>query len=112
MKNLKKGLILVKVLFSLFISYLVIFKGDAGSLVNTIGSVIVAGNYITGLIYTITILAIYPLLLHNLTLNVTNLNSLKNKLLTFDIVVITTNFILSFFINNKTYQINFYDVHE
>ena len=45
MKNLEIGLILVKILFSLFISYLVIFKGDAGSLVNAIGNFIVAGNY-------------------------------------------------------------------
>ena len=55
MKNLEKGFIIMKVLFSLFISYLVIFKGDAGSLVNAIGNFIVAGNHILGLIYTITI---------------------------------------------------------
>ena len=93
MKNLEKGLILVKILFSLFISYLVIFKGDAGSLVNAIGKFIVAGNYMLGLMYTITILAIYPLLLHNLTFTRVNLCPLKNKLLAFDIALILTNVI-------------------
>ena len=104
MKNLEKGFIIMKVLFSLFISYLVIFKGDAGSLVNAIGNFIVAGNYILGLIYTITILAIYPLLLHNLIFTRINLCSLKNKLLVFDIALILTNAIGSIFVSTKVYQ--------
>ena len=104
MNKIEKSLVVVKAVFSLLISYLVIFKGDAGSLVNAIGSFIVAGNYIIGLIYTITILAIYPLLLHNLTFNLVKLNALKNKLLTFDIIVIFANFIISIFINNKIYN--------
>ena len=104
MKNLEKGLILVKVLFSLFISYLVIFKGDAGFLVNSIGNFIIAGNYIVGLIFTATILAIYPLLLHNLTFTKISLCSLKNKLLAFDITLILTNAIISIFVSTKVYQ--------
>lgn len=104
MNKIEKALVAVKIIFSLFISYLVLFKGDAGSLVNAIGNFIVSGNYIVGLIYTITILAIYPLLLNNLTFNLVKLNALKNKLLIFDIVVILVNFAMSIFINNKIYQ--------
>ena len=104
MNKIEKALVVVKVVLSLFVSYLIIFKGDAGALVNAIGNYIVGGNYIIGLIYTMTILAIYPLLLHNLTFNVVNLNSLKNKLLVFDVVVIAANFILSISMNNKIYN--------
>ncbi len=104
MNKIEKALVAVKIIFSLFISYLVVFKGDAGSLVNAIGNFIVRGNYIVGLISTITILAIYPLLLNNLTFNLVKLNALKNKLLIFDIVVILVNFAMSIFINNKIYQ--------
>ena len=104
MNKIEKALVAVKIIFSLFISYLVVFKGDAGSLVNAIGNFIVRGNYIVGLISTITILAIYPLLLYNLTFNLVKLNALKNKLLIFDIVVILVNFAMSIFINNKIYQ--------
>ena len=109
MKNLEKGLTLVKVLFSLFISYLIIFKGDAGSLVNAIGNFVVNGNFIIGLISVATILAIYPLLLHNLICNATPLKSLKNKLLTFDIAIIFASFTISIFISNKIYQMPFED---
>ena len=98
-------------LYSLFISYLVIFKGDAGSLVNAIGNFIVAGNYMIGYMYTITILAIYPLLLHNLTFTRVNLCSLKNKLLTFDIALILTNAIVSIFVSTKVYQMPLTDAH-
>ena len=105
MNKLEKALVAVKVILSLFVSYLVIFKGDAGSLVNAIGNFIVAGNYMLGLMYTITILAIYPLLLHNLTFTRVNLCPLKNKLLTFDIALILTNAIVSIFVSTKVYQI-------
>ena len=104
MNKIEKALVAVKIIFSLFISYLVLFKDDAGSLINAIGNFIVSGNYIVGLISTITILAIYPLLLNNLTFNLVKLNALKNKLLIFDIVVILVNFAMSIFINNKIYQ--------
>ena len=104
MNKIEKALVAVKIIFSLFISYLVLFKGDAGSLVNAIGNFIVRGNYIVGLISTITILAIYPLLLNNLTFNLVKLNALKNKLLIFDIFVILVNFAMSIFINNKIYH--------
>ena len=104
MNKIEKALVAVKIIFSLFISYLVLFKGDAGSLVNAIGNFIVSGNYIVGLIFTITILAIYPLLLYNLTFNLVKLNALKNKLLIFDIFVILVNFAMSIFINNKIYH--------
>ena len=104
MNKIEKALVAVKIVFSLFVSYLIIFKGDAGSLVNAIGNFIVNGNYIIGLISTITILAIYPLLLHNLTCNVSHLKLLKNKLLTFDIAIIFANFAISIFISNKIYQ--------
>ena len=105
MCKIGKALVAVKIIFSLFISYLVIYNGYAGSLVDAIGNFIVNGNYIIGLILTVTILAIYPLLLYNLTFNLANLNSLKNKLLTFDIVIIFANFILSIFVSNKIYQL-------
>jgi uncharacterized membrane protein YhaH (DUF805 family) len=104
MNKIEKALVAVKIIFSLFISCLVIFKGDAGSLVNAIGNFIVNGNFIIGLISTITILAIYPLLLHNLTYNVVRLTSLKNKLLTFDMAIIFANLAISIFISNKIYQ--------
>ena len=104
MCKIGKALVAVKIIFSLVISYLVIYRGNAGSLVNAIGNFIVNGNYIIGLISTATILAIYPLLLHNLTFNLTNLNSLKNKLLTFDIFVIFANFVLCLFVSTKVFQ--------
>lgn len=109
MCKIGKALVIVKIIFSLFISYLVILKGDAGSLVNAIGNFIVNGNCFIGLILTVTILAICPLLLHNLTFNAAKLNSLKNKLLTFDIFVIFVNFILSIFISTKLSQMPLQD---
>ena len=39
----------IKVAFSIFITYLIIFKGDAGFLIHNIGAFFVGGNYIIGL---------------------------------------------------------------
>lgn len=104
MNKLEKALVAVKIIFSLFISYLVIFKGDAGSLVHAIGSYLTGGNCIIGLISTVTVLLVYPLLLHNIVLNVSSLVGLKNKLMIFDIFLVFINLILGVFLSVQLYN--------
>lgn len=104
MSGLEKVLVGIKVLFSLFISYLIIFKGDAGILVNSMGNFIISGNCMVGLILMFVIFAIYPLLLYNISFNRANLSVLKNKLLIFDTVLILINVFASIFISHKLYQ--------
>lgn len=104
MNKLEKVLTILKIIISLYISYLVLFKGDAGALVNTLGNVIVGGNCVMGLCTIIVIFAIYPVLLYNLLLNQTNLQSKKNKLLVFDIVLVFVNAILGIYIGNHINQ--------
>lgn len=88
MNKIEKALVAVKIIFSLFVSYLVIFKGDAGSLVNAIGNFIASGDSIIGMFFIIAILIIYSLLLYHLIKNRKDLSIIKNRLLVFDNVQI------------------------
>lgn len=94
MKNLENIIIAIKVVVSLFIAYLAVFSIDAGALINAIGNFIVSGNYIIGFGVLLFIIGIYPLLLHNLTVNRINLCKLKNKIVLFDIILIISTLIL------------------
>ena len=88
----------LKILLSLFITYLILFKGDAGFLIHGIGAFFVGGNYIIGLSSLANITVFYILALYNLTLNCTSLTKFKNNLLIFDLILVITNIVLSTFI--------------
>ena len=88
----------LKILLSLFITYLILFKGDAGFLIHGIGAFFVAGNYIIGLSSLTVITVFYILTLYNITLNYKLLTKFKNNLLIFDLILVITNIVLSTFI--------------
>ena len=88
----------LKILLSLFITFLILFKGDAGFLIHGIGAFFVAGNYIIGLSSLTVITVFYILTLYNITLNYKLLTKFKNNLLIFDLILVITNIVLSTFI--------------
>lgn len=91
-------LISIKVLLSLFITYLIVFKGDAGTLVYSIGSFLVGGNYIVGLFSLASATLLYILAMYNLTVNYKSLIKLKQILLVFDICLVIISLLLGTFI--------------
>ena len=99
----------LKILFSLFITYLILFKGDAGFLIHNIGAALVGGNYILGLSSLASITVFYILVLYNLTLNRKSLTKVKNSLFIFDLILVITNIVLAIFIANTYYQMPLQD---
>ncbi len=99
----------LKIVLSLFITYLILFKGDAGFLIHGIGAFFVGGNYIIGLSSLANITVFYILALYNLTLNCTSLTKFKNNLLIFDLILVIINIVLSTFIACTYYQMPFQD---
>lgn len=57
----------IKSIISIFITYLILFNGNAGSLIHYIGNFLVAGNYIIGLVSLVNITLLYIVMMHNLT---------------------------------------------
>lgn len=102
-------LLFLKVAFSIFITYLIIFKGDAGFLIHNIGAFFVGGNYIIGLSSLANITIFYILALYNITLNCKSLTKLKNNLLIFDFVLVLVNTVLAIYIANNYYQMPIQD---
>ena len=94
----------IKVAFSIFITYLIIFKGDAGFLIHNIGAFFVGGNYIIGLSSLANITVFYILALYNVTSNCRSLTKLKNNLLIFDFVLVLMNTLLAIYIAYNYYQ--------
>lgn len=97
-------LLFLKVAFSIFITYLIIFKGDAGFLIHNIGAFFVGGNYIIGLSSLANITVFYILALYNVTSNCRSLTKLKNNLLIFDFVLVLMNTLLAIYIAYNYYQ--------
>lgn len=88
----------LKILLSLFITYLILFKGDAGFLIQGIGTFFVGGNYIVGLSSLASITVFYILALYNLTLNCKSLIKIRNSLFVFDLILVITDLVLAIFI--------------
>lgn len=102
-------LISIKVIISIFITYLVLFKGDAGALIHNIGAFLAAGNYIIGLSSLAGATIFYIFAMYNLTINYTSLKSLKQFLTIFDGILVVINLILGCFIASVFNQMPFYD---
>ena len=102
-------LLFLKVAFSIFITYLIIFKGDAGFLIHNIGAFFVGGNYIIGLSSLANITIFYILALYNITSNCKSLTKLKNNLLIFDFVLVLVNTVLAIYIAYNYYQMPIQD---
>ena len=85
--------ITIKSIISLFITYLILFRGDAGSLIHGIGTFLVNGNYIIGLVSLLNITLLYIVVMYNLTFNNKLLKKLKFLLLIPDIVLVLINLI-------------------
>ncbi len=99
----------LKILFNLFITYLIMYKGDAGFLIHGIGAFFIGGNYIVGLSSLANITVFYILALYNLTLNCKSLTKFKNNLLIFDLILVIINVVLSTFIACTRYQMPLQD---
>ncbi len=109
-KNKANMLLLVtKVAISIFITYLILIKGNAGFLIHNIGAFFVAGNYIIGLFSLVSITVFYILALYSITLNCRDLTKLKNNLLIFDLVLVLVNTVLAIYIANNYYQMPIQD---
>lgn len=104
MNKREKALVAVKIIFSLIFSSLVIFQGNAGALVDTIGRFLIGGNYFIGFCVVLYLVGIYPLVMYNLSLNRIKLSKLKNRLVLFDIVLIFSTAILGVFVAYNFYQ--------
>lgn len=87
-----------KVLFSLFLTCLILTKGDAGSWVHNIGSFLVGGNSGIGVTAVANATLLYILAMYNLTLNNIFLKGLKQFLLIFDISLVVINSVLGIYI--------------
>lgn len=99
----------VKVLVSMLITYLVLFKGDAGALVYNIGAFLVGGNFIVGLSSIAIATLFYVVAMYNLTVNCTSLKILKQFLIIFDGTLVAINLILGCFIVSVFNQMPFDD---
>lgn len=88
----------IKVFVSVFITYLILLKGDAGSLIYHIGTFLVGGNCVVGLSSLANITLLYILAMYNLTTNNPSLKRLKQILLIIDIALIFINLGLSTYI--------------
>lgn len=104
MTLINKITVAIKILISLFISFLILIKSDAGALINSIGDIIVGGNYILGYIYVFIIIVILALGLYFLTHNHKMLSNVKNKLLVFDILIAHTTAIWGVMIGTICYK--------
>lgn len=88
----------IKSIISIFITYLILFNGNAGSLIHYIGYFLVAGNYIIGLVSLVNITLLYIVMMHNLTFHNMLLKNLKYFLLIPDIVLVIINLLLGIYI--------------
>lgn len=107
MNKSTKITIIIKFAITLFITYLILFKRDVGSLIYHIGNFFVDGNYIFGLISLVNITLLYILTIHNLTFNNKSLKNLKYFLLFPDIILVTINLILGIYIRTIHYNMPF-----
>ena len=109
MKNLKINnisvSIFIKVILSLLITYFILFKGDAGIIINNIGNFIVSGNGFVGLVMLISILALYPAVIFNFTSVNNNLQKIGNSLIGFDLILTCINLCLGIL-----YDVKFLDM--
>lgn len=99
----------IKVLISIFITCLILTKGDAGILIHHIGYFLVGGNYIVGLSSLANVTLLYILAMYNLTINHTQIKKLKQFLLIFDFSLIIINLVLGTCIATVYYRMQFND---
>lgn len=108
MKNMSLKLstiaVSIKLITSLFISYLVLFRGDAGYLVHNIGTFMVAGNYIIGLSALLNVTLLYVVILYNLFAGYKSLLKIQRTLLFGDIILVIINLVLGIYISCVYYQ--------
>ena len=98
MNKLILAAITIKSIISIFITYLIHFNGNAGSLIHYIGNFLVAGNYIIGLVSLVNITLLYIVMVYSLTFNNKLLKNLKYFLLIPDIVLVMINLVLGIYI--------------
>ncbi|MBR6722245.1 hypothetical protein IKL64_02200 [bacterium] len=103
MNKLEKVLIIAKVLFSLFISYLVIAKGDAGRLVNMFGSFLSAGNSFLGLFSLVSLMVLYLIVITVVVYRCRTSLVKMFSLYTLDFVLVALNLFGGILIFNKIY---------
>ena len=103
-KNKDSILLGVKILLSIFITYLIMFKGDAGLLIHNIGAFFVGGNYIIGLSLLANITVFYVLAMYNLVFEFNGLKKNKNSLIIFDIILVLINLLAVIYIACQHYQ--------
>ncbi len=94
-------LIVIKTILSIFITYLILSKGDAGIIINNIGNFIVSGNGLVGLTMLLSIFALCPAIVYNFTQINNNLQKISNSLLCFDGILICVNLFFGILYNIK-----------
>mgnify|MGYP006988931449 CR=1 FL=1 len=90
---------------SLFIAFLILFKGNAGVIINNIGNFIVSGNMLVGFIMLLSIFAIYPVIIYNIVSKNNILYKIGNALFCFDAILVFTNLCLGIL-----YDVKFLDM--
>lgn len=103
MDKLEKVFIIVKILLSLFISYSVIAKGDAGCLVNMFGSFLSAGNSFLGLFSLVFLMVLYLIVITVVVYRCRTSLVKMFSLYTLDFVLVALNLFGGILIFNKIY---------
>lgn len=104
MDKLEKVFIIAKILLSLFISYSVIAKSDAGFLVNAIGSFLSAGNSFLGISSLVFLMILYLIVVTVVVYKCRKSLITMLSLYGFDVVLVLFNLFGGIVIYNKTYE--------
>lgn len=104
MDKLEKVFIIAKILLSLFISYSVIAKGDAGFLVNAIGSFLSAGNSFLGISSLVFLMILYLIVVTVVVYKCRKSLITMLSLYGFDVVLVLFNLFGGIVIYNKMYE--------
>lgn len=83
--------ILVKAFIQLFISYLIMFKGDAGRLIHSIGAMLQAGNSLLGIFSIIIVFVLYLIIVLLNTYKYRKQLKIMLSLYVFDFLLILIN---------------------
>lgn len=94
----------IKLFIALFITWLILFKGDAGYIIHNIGTFTYGGNCFSGLARLLDITLLYIVILYGLYTNHKCFVKVKNILLYSDIILVIANLTLGTYIYSVYYQ--------
>ena len=94
----------IKLFIAFSITWLILFKGNAGYIIHNIGVFTHGGNCFSGLARLLEVTLLYIVVLYGLYANYSPLLKIKNFLLYSDIILVITNLILGTYIHSTYYR--------